>query len=119
MKRFILYLFRWQLSTPILWIIVGRLGASLKSTIIANLIGGIIFFWIDKFIFTSQGIEMWHLKEGQCGDCKEYSNLYRLVVALNYDKRKDPNPVFLCYKCSKRKTDELRQRGYKIKGRSL
>ena len=56
MNRFILYLIRWQLSTPILWLVVRQLGASLTSTVIANLIGGAIFFWVDKFkkqIFSS------------------------------------------------------------------
>ncbi|NLA38893.1 MAG: hypothetical protein GX882_05860 [Methanomicrobiales archaeon] len=55
-KRYGLYLIRWQLSTPILagvlYLLAG-LGA-LTATIIANLIGGLIFFWVDRFIFTSQ-----------------------------------------------------------------
>ena len=69
MKRFVLYLIRWQLSTPILWVVVKQLGASLCSTVIANLIGGVIFFWVDKFIFTSQTVEVWHIKEGKCDKC--------------------------------------------------
>lgn len=53
MKQFILYLIRWQLSTPILAIVL-KLLANIDvtiATIIANLIGGVIFFWIDKLIF--------------------------------------------------------------------
>jgi len=50
MKRFIFYLLRWQLSTPILWLVVRHLGVGIWSTVIANLIGGVIFFWVDKFI---------------------------------------------------------------------
>lgn len=119
MRRFLLYCLRWQLSTPILWIVVRRMGASLWSTIVANAIGACIFFFIDKFIFTSNTIEMWHLKEGKCDNCGKNSNLYRLALAPNYDKRTDPNPKFLCYNCSKIKTDELRKKGYKIRGRSL
>jgi hypothetical protein len=61
---------------------------------------------------------MWHIKEGQCDNCKKFSNLYRLVLAPNYDRRKDMNPKFLCYKCSKEKTDKLRAKGLKIRGRS-
>jgi len=118
MKKFILYLIRWQLSTPILWLVVRQLGTSLISTIVANLIGGIIFFWVDKFIFTSQAIEMWHIKEGRCDNCSRYSNLYRLVLAPKYDKRSEDNPKFLCYTCSKAKTDILRKQGLKIRGRS-
>ena len=52
-RKFLLYLLRWQLSTPILWIAVKNLGVGISSTVIANLIGGAIFFWVDRFIFTS------------------------------------------------------------------
>lgn len=61
MRRFVLYLIRWQLSTPILWLVVRHLGTSLYATVIANLIGGAIFFWVDKFIFTSRAVEVWHI----------------------------------------------------------
>jgi hypothetical protein len=55
MKRFFLYLLRWQLSTPILAIVLYFLPfTTLVNTIIANLIGGIIFFWIDKLIFREE-----------------------------------------------------------------
>ena len=51
-KKFILYLIRWQASSPILYICLQflKLG-TLVNTIIANLIGGIIFYWVDKWIF--------------------------------------------------------------------
>ncbi|MFH2069506.1 MAG: hypothetical protein ABII89_08635 [Candidatus Omnitrophota bacterium] len=117
MKRFILYLIRWQLSTPILWLVVRQLGGSLTSTIIANLIGGAIFFWVDRFIFTSPIPEIWHIKEGRCDNCGEESHLWRLVKAIGYDKS-DAKPVFLCQKCSKEKTDELRTRGIPVRGKS-
>lgn len=52
MKRFLLYLLRWQLSTPILALALHLLDTNeIIETVIANLIGGIIFFWIDKLIF--------------------------------------------------------------------
>lgn len=52
MKKYILYLLRWQLSTPILAIVLYYLPFNtLINTIIANLIGGMMFFWIDKLIF--------------------------------------------------------------------
>jgi hypothetical protein len=117
MKRFILYLIRWQLSTPILWLVVRKLGTSLNATVIANLIGGAIFFWVDRFIFTSQAIEVWHIKEGKCDKCGVVSHLWRLVKTANYD-RSDAHPVFLCLKCSKEKTDELRSRGIAVRGKS-
>ena len=51
-KRFLLYLLRWQLSTPILALCLCWLPFNtIINTIVANLIGGIIFFFIDKKIF--------------------------------------------------------------------
>ena len=53
--RFILYLIRWQLSTPILALCLNFLHFPIWiNTIIANLIGGCIFFWIDKYIFNKR-----------------------------------------------------------------
>ena len=117
MKRFMLYLIRWQLSTPILWIVVRKMGASLTSTIIANLIGGAIFFWVDRFIFTSSIPEVWHVKEGRCDSCGSNSHLWRLVKTAGYDKS-SAKPVFLCMKCSKEKTDQLRAEGIPVRGKS-
>lgn len=54
MKKLSLYLLRWQLSTPILAAVLAFTANDLGnvwSTILANLIGGLIFFNIDKFIF--------------------------------------------------------------------
>lgn len=54
MKKLSLYLLRWQLSTPILAAVISLTASdmgNLQSTIIANLIGGLIFFNIDKLIF--------------------------------------------------------------------
>lgn len=52
MKRYLLYLLRWQFSTPILAICLNLLNFStVINTIIANLIGGMIFYWVDKLIF--------------------------------------------------------------------
>ena len=53
-KQYLLYLLRWQLSTPLLAFILWLFGVGASPiipTIIANLIGGLIFFWVDKFIF--------------------------------------------------------------------
>jgi len=114
MSRFILYLLRWQLSTPILWLVVRRLGTGIFATVIANLVGGIIFFWVDKFIFTSEPLEIWHIKEeGVCYNCGKHANLWRLVKTQNYD-RTGAAPVFLCRDCSKEKVEALRSKGVKI-----
>lgn len=126
MKRFLLYLGRWQLSSPILAPIVALFTgapiwgttATWLGTITANLIGGSIFFWVDRFIFTSKAVEMWHFKEnGTCDKCGKESSLWRLALAPNYDKRSS-EPKFLCMQCSKEKTDELRSNGIKIRGKS-
>lgn len=55
MKQYLLYLLRWQLSTPILMIILKILDTNIiTKTIIANLIGGLIFFWVDYKIFNNK-----------------------------------------------------------------
>ena len=56
MKKFLLYLLRWQLSTPILALILFLMKDwnYFIATIIANLIGGIIFFWVDRWIFNKK-----------------------------------------------------------------
>lgn len=55
MKKYLLYLLRWQLSTPILALVLYLLNTNeIIETIIANLIGGMIFFFVDKKIFASK-----------------------------------------------------------------
>lgn len=52
MRKLGLYLIRWQLSTPILAACVIYLPWSpTMKTVVANLIGGLIFFWVDRWIF--------------------------------------------------------------------
>jgi hypothetical protein len=55
LKRYLLYLLRWQASTPILvgsiWGLSCLGVGTLFSSVISNLIGGLIFFWIDRLIF--------------------------------------------------------------------
>lgn len=54
-KKLGLYLLRWQMSTPILAIVIAltldRIG-NISSTILANFIGGLIFYKVDELIFT-------------------------------------------------------------------
>ena len=56
LKKYFLYLLRWQLSTPPLalccWFF--REYGTVAATIIANFIGGLVFFWVDKRIFNSR-----------------------------------------------------------------
>ena len=51
-KRYVIYLFRWQLSTPILALCLSLFHyGNFWNTVLANFIGGLIFFWIDRLIF--------------------------------------------------------------------
>ncbi len=117
-KRYVLYLFRWQLSTPILSLVLAWLSDFnlTVATIIANLIGGLIFFWVDKFIFTSEVLApQWEIKaEIACVDCGVVSRGFRLVKTKNYDRSKDEHPEFRCEQCSQKKLDELKKRGIEI-----
>lgn len=56
MTRFALYLIRWQLSSPILALCMLAMGGwnIVVATIIANLIGGVIFYFVDKRIFKEE-----------------------------------------------------------------
>ncbi len=56
MKRFLMYLLRWQLSTPVLWLIITyfKVDNYFIKTVVANFIGGLIFFWVDAYIFQSK-----------------------------------------------------------------
>ena len=123
-KKYGLYLIRWQLSTPILAPVVAyfKHSSSIFGTredwigsAVANLIGGLIFFWVDRFIFTSKDLEaQWEIKENiKCVDCEKIARGYRLVKTKNYDRIKH-DPEFRCEECSKRKTEELRKRGVDV-----
>ena len=62
LKKYVFYLLRWQLSTPILAPIIALAKHSPSvfgtkedwiGSAVANLVGGLIFFWIDRCIFSS------------------------------------------------------------------
>ena len=118
LKRYGLYLFRWQLSTPILAGVLFMLSTidKITATVIANFIGGLIFFWVDMFIFTSQSLSVeWEVKDTiVCVDCGREARGYRIIRARAYDRRRDSHPEYRCEECSIRKTHELRQRGIAI-----
>ena len=116
-RQFAFYLLRWQMSTPILWLVVSQLGAGLGATIAANLIGGAIFFWVDRVIFGGRmDIEWELLANGACTDCGYTGLVRRLVFApgrsrQRYDRRSDPNPQYRCPTCSGEKLRHLRRQG--------
>jgi DNA-directed RNA polymerase subunit RPC12/RpoP len=116
-KRYALYLLRWQASTPILagvGIILASMG-QLVAAIVANLIGGLIFFWVDQYIFTSQSLcAQWEVKENiRCIDCGKIARGYRLVRSGDYDRSQEHEPEFRCEECSQKKTEELKKKGVK------
>lgn len=104
-KKYIFYLIRWQLSTPILAIVLIMMekidiGPTI-ATIIANFIGGLLFFWVDKFIFNYKlPYPIWTIKYGKCDWCYDDTRLYRKMKEDKYDASKK-TPLYLCEKCSK------------------
>jgi hypothetical protein len=55
MRKLSLYMIRWQMSTPILGVAVYLLpGGSLFKAAVANLVGSLIFFPVDKWIMTKE-----------------------------------------------------------------
>jgi len=117
-KRYVLYLVRWQLSTPILAGVLFVLSRTDKvtATVIANLLGGLIFFWVDMFIFTTGRLSVqWEVKDTvKCVDCGREARGYRIIRAREYDKTADAHPEFRCEACSRKKTEELRLKGIAI-----
>lgn len=108
---------RWQASTPLIagvMYLIGNYGY-VTATIAANAIGGSIFFFVDRFIFTTPILSsQWEIKEHiKCVDCGKISRGYRLVKTKNYDRTESP-PEFRCENCSERKTEELKLKGVVI-----
>ncbi len=110
-KKYVLYLIRWQLSTPILAVALVFMASygALWATIAANFIGGLIFFWVDRFIFTQRfPFAIWTIKEKvECEDCGKSCRGYRLVKLNKYDKFNDNKPEFRCELCSTIKSKSL------------
>jgi len=110
-KKYLFYLGRWQLSTPILAVVLLLL-SSLHvtiATIIANLIGGLIFFWVDRFIFRIVSkTPLWEIQEETtCVDCGTFGTGFRIVEWRGYNRRKVENPQWRCDKCRKIKMEKI------------
>jgi len=113
-KQYILYLIRWQLSSPILALVLYLFNYNIIiETIIANFLGGLAFFWVDKYIFKQTILfPLWQVQEEvKCVDCGEVCRGYRLVKSRNYDRIKDSEPEFRCERCSRNKLMMLREKG--------
>ena len=114
LKKYLLYLLRWQLSTPILAVVLIVLAKmnTVFATIIANLIGGLIFFWVDRFIFrVSSKVPLWEIKDDAvCYSCGETGRCFRIVEWRGYNRRQVKNPQFRCEKCKEIKMQEVIQK---------
>lgn len=118
--RYFLYLIRWQLSTPVLWfvlILTSSIIGNFWATFVANLIGGLMFFWVDRLIFTHRPVgDVWEFKiDANCQDCGVTCTGRRLVRTVNYDRMFHKAPEFRCQDCSARKLDELTKKGIIVK----
>ena len=113
-KKYIFYLIRWQLSTPILAVVLIVLADMNEwvATIIANLIGGLIFFWVDKFIFrTLSDDPLWEIKDDVvCADCGSRGRGYRIAEWMSYNRKNDKNPQFRCETCKDIKMQEVKRK---------
>jgi len=119
-KRYVLYLIRWQLSTPILAVVLAWLSGMNEwvAAAIANFIGANIFFWVDRYIFTSVPIlaPQWESREEvTCADCGRVARGFRLVRTRNYDRTRGKHPEFRCAECAPAKLEELKRRGVQLK----
>ena len=114
LKRYLLYLVRWQLSTPILAVILIWLSSisTLWATVIANLIGGLIFFWVDKFIFRSLSPEpLWEIHDDvQCADCGVRGKACRIVEWRGYSRKNDQSPQYRRDACKDAKQKEVKNK---------
>lgn len=117
-KQYVLYLLRWQLSSPILAGVLILMSSQNQwtATIVANFIGGLVFFWIDKYIFrNSARFPLWEVQEDiKCVDCGQLARGYRLVKTNNYDRTNDKSPEFRCERCSCNKLQKLKEKGIDI-----
>jgi hypothetical protein len=56
MNKLTLYIVRWQLSTPILYLVMALVKLpELEKVVLANLVGALVFYPIDNKIFKKGG----------------------------------------------------------------
>ena len=113
-QKYLLYLMRWQLSTPIMAVVfivlrLFRVVGDILPLIIANIIGGLIFFWVDKFIFRSKTkAPLWEIQNNAiCYDCGKTGTCFRIVEWKGYNRRVVKEPQFRCDQCKDAKMQEI------------
>ena len=103
-KRYAMYLLRWQASTFILAPVIAIAVCMVPwgSAALANLIGGLIFFWVDKLIFRKKKLRpQWEIVEKEtCSDCGAVGVSYRITEYKKYDRTEDKKPQYRCWNCA-------------------
>ena len=108
-KKYGLYLLRWQASTPILAIVLFVLNpiGEFWATVVAIFIGGLVFFHIDNLIFKKKSkLPKWEIQNGTCIDCGKEDTVYRIVEWGKYD-RSEAEPQWRCRECSLKKMENI------------
>jgi hypothetical protein len=110
-RKLLIYILRWQLSTPILaavmwlWSMEANPMDSIGSAVVANLVGSLIFFWVDLVTFSIGALEeQWEVLDNSvCCDCGVIGRGYRRVIAPGYNRLKSI-AEYRCEACSIRKS---------------
>jgi len=88
-QQYLAYLLRWQLSTPLFVVILMLLdscGDYWLKVGLANLVGGLIFFWVDRMIFNKRPSEI--AGEMAAKEVSEnYKELKELVLKQNEERK--------------------------------
>jgi hypothetical protein len=98
----------------IAWIYVDWFTPNMKPQIIMMVVYAGLNIW--GLIEWSRGTNilnpLWEIEnEIKCADCGNVTKGYRIVKAKNYDKTQEKFPEFRCEKCSRIKSEELKNRG--------
>lgn len=113
MRPLLLYIGRWELSTftlaPVL-ILLSNV-PTLVATVIANLIGALIFYNVDRLLFKRKvSTPLWEIRENySCASCGEKGLTFRIVEWGSYN-RIDSFPQWRCWQCAKEKREEVRRK---------
>lgn len=113
--RFLVYLFRWQTSGIILapTLMILNQAHPVAATIVANAIGGICFYFIDRMIFKGSKAQkpLWEIRKNSiCADCGKHDVGYRVVEWGKYNRTAVENPEFRCCDCANIKFEQVRKK---------
>ena len=80
-----------------------------RQTVIANFIGSLIFFNVDRIIFRSTSkVPLWEIVDDkECYECGTFGTCFRIVEWRGYNRRVVDKPQFRCEKCRNHKMKEI------------